>query len=987
MLRHSESKQLAQHLSHLGAVCQSLAVTVVILFSSVASLYGASYSQSNYSAIATTPFNHDYGLGPAVDVRSGLSGSLTSVQIALHFTGSGTVPGSMRVYDMTDGGVSFATSASVSSWVFDAPMTFQFSNAPPFNASHTYEFALSVIGDFNLLFWRGCSGDCDTNLGRLNNSLSNTPAFPLGVRSTLTGPDEVQPYIVINSVSVAPPTFSSVSAIPETIDAGQASTLSWTTANAASVAISGISGTQVPNGSLSVSPAATSTYTLTATGAGGTGTATATVTVNVPVLQGSCSMKDATHADFSSNAVAFPTSFTDGSCGSDHTGQFDLRRWDAFAGHYPSGALLAQGTFGHASFDSSSSSLNFSNFDMSALGTTDGNYHVLFYYYESTEGSGCASTWTLWRQIYVNFVRAGGVWTVGTVTCNTFTGNPSTISFGQSSTLSWTTTNAASVTISGVGGTQPVNGSASVSPTVTTTYTLTATGAGGTAMRSTTITVSAVAPPTIVSFAASPTTITLGQSSTLSWTSTNTTSVAISGVNGAQPVSGSVAVSPTATSTYMLTATGPGGTATATTTITVSQSPVPVILSFTANPDAITPGQSSSLNWTTANATAVGISGIALTQPPVSGSVSVSPTTTTTYTLTASGPGGTVTAAATVVVTPALATCLHTEWDDLQQPTSDAGRQLESYFGNIPPGHATLYRPMIDEALDSRVQAVALQLNQKQISITRVSGYRPADYQTHLHRLSVLFRAIYDAQKADPNVAATCAQQIGNVMTEVSHHGLTHKTVNGVPLAGELLVGKTSRHSALPANALDVSISPTSGLGALNAALPANGLYAPCHETSIHLQTVKTCPATSTTVTASAFAPVGVGKFAISSVTPVPLRLLLRDPAGRRVGYDTATGAVINEIGARASYSGIDSDPQVVTIDEADDGDYRVEAVAAFSGEYTLALTADDTEDGTNVATASQSGHVLTGEHLNPISIGMRNTVPQPPSRTRAVKH
>jgi cell wall-associated NlpC family hydrolase len=154
---------------------------------------------------------------------------------------------------------------------------------------------------------------------------------------------------------------------------------------------------------------------------------------------------------------------------------------------------------------------------------------------------------------------------------NAFTASPSTITAGQSSTLSWTTTNATTVSISGVTGTQPANGSVSVSPTTTTTYTLTATGSGGTASATATITVNPVTTPTVISFVGNPSTITVGQSSTLSWATMNSTTVSISGVAGTQPANGSVLVSPTATTTYALTATGSGGTSTATmATLTVT---------------------------------------------------------------------------------------------------------------------------------------------------------------------------------------------------------------------------------------------------------------------------------------------------------------------------------------------------------------------------------------------------------------------------------
>lgn len=73
----------------------------------------------------------------------------------------------------------------------------------------------------------------------------------------------------------------------------------------------------------------------------------------------------------------------------------------------------------------------------------------------------------------------------------------------------------------------------------------------------------------------------------------------------------------------------------------------PAILSFTANPSSIGTGGSTTLSWSTQNATSVTID-LGVGSQPASGSVSVSPTTTTTYTLTASGSSGTSIATATV---------------------------------------------------------------------------------------------------------------------------------------------------------------------------------------------------------------------------------------------------------------------------------------------------------------------------------------------------
>jgi phospholipase C len=75
---------------------------------------------------------------------------------------------------------------------------------------------------------------------------------------------------------------ATLTANPTTIQAGQSTTLTWQTQNATSVSIDGGVGTVAASGTQTVTPAQTTTYTLTATGASGTqpATSTATVTVN-----------------------------------------------------------------------------------------------------------------------------------------------------------------------------------------------------------------------------------------------------------------------------------------------------------------------------------------------------------------------------------------------------------------------------------------------------------------------------------------------------------------------------------------------------------------------------------------------------------------------------------------------------------------------------------------------------------------------------------
>ncbi len=72
---------------------------------------------------------------------------------------------------------------------------------------------------------------------------------------------------------------ASLSANPNTIDAGQSTTLTWQTTNATDVSIDSIGPVDL-SGSRQVTPADSTTYRLIAKGAGGTQEATARVTVN-----------------------------------------------------------------------------------------------------------------------------------------------------------------------------------------------------------------------------------------------------------------------------------------------------------------------------------------------------------------------------------------------------------------------------------------------------------------------------------------------------------------------------------------------------------------------------------------------------------------------------------------------------------------------------------------------------------------------------------
>ena len=245
-----------------------------------------------------------------------------------------------------------------------------------------------------------------------------------------------------------------------------------------------------------------------------------------------------------------------------------------------------------------------------------------------------------------------------------FRATPSTIDEGDSSTLEWTTENAAIVTITqDVGsniGDRSANGSTSISPTVDTVYRITAYENANKSGRSDTSTTSVTVTPTpppidppvrITSYTATPPTIDRGDSSLLEWTTENAARVTIN--NQQVNLNGSLSRSPTQTRTYRLDAYefnnsgnldpdgNPGDSASRSVQVTVNQPALPVIDSFTISPSTIISGESVSIEWETTGATSVAlIYGGTSDSVSLDGSATRSPTSTTNYILRATNVAG-----------------------------------------------------------------------------------------------------------------------------------------------------------------------------------------------------------------------------------------------------------------------------------------------------------------------------------------------------------
>jgi phospholipase C len=161
-----------------------------------------------------------------------------------------------------------------------------------------------------------------------------------------------------------------------------------------------------------------------------------------------------------------------------------------------------------------------------------------------------------------------------------------------------------------------------------------------------------------VNIGASPTTIAAGSSSMLTVSSTNATSVMVTGSDGSSYTmsasGGTQKVSPSATTTYTAAATGSGGNASATTTVTVSSSGTPApTVTIAASPSTIATGSTSTLTVVATNASSVkvtGSDGSSYTLAATGGTQKVTPSATTTYTAAATGAGGNASETAVVTV-------------------------------------------------------------------------------------------------------------------------------------------------------------------------------------------------------------------------------------------------------------------------------------------------------------------------------------------------
>lgn len=198
-------------------------------------------------------------------------------------------------------------------------------------------------------------------------------------------------------------------------------------------------------------------------------------------------------------------------------------------------------------------------------------------------------------------------------TITTFAADKALVAIGQAVRLNWVTSQATTITI--VDELGNVLDTANTSPLVDdlnvvvdkpTTFTLTATNAGGSATAD--VFVDAAPAPVIQNFELDVLQIAAGEPVTLSWTTSNVTSLTLEATNGPIDIStkgiaaDSIQLNPTQSDAFTLTAANATGFVTAQRILIVS-TPV-AIQTFTATPATVNEGEHATLAWTAVGANA-----------------------------------------------------------------------------------------------------------------------------------------------------------------------------------------------------------------------------------------------------------------------------------------------------------------------------------------------------------------------------------------------
>ncbi len=450
-------------------------------------------------------------------------------------------------------------------------------------------------GSSATLYWNttGCQSATITNLGSvaLNGSQSTGPIYATTTYVLTaygsTGGQITQSVTI--SVNQAQCAITSFSASPTSVAQGSSATLSWNTSGCQSANITNLGSVPLTGSQSTGALYGTTTYVLTAYGSSG---APVSQNVTVSVNQQSCQI----------------TNF-----------------WSTSSTVNPgSSATLYWNTNGCQSVIIS----NLGSVALNGSQSTGPLYATTTFVLTAYSNAGSAVTQTV--TISVNQAQCA---------ITSFSANPTSVTAGSSSVLTWNTNGCQSANISNLGSVA-LSGSQSTGAIYgSTTYILTAYGQSGAPVTQSVVVSTNQQSCQITNFWSTSSNVNAGSSATLYWNSTGCTSANITNL-GSVPVNGYQTTGPIyATTTYILTAYGSNGAqVTQSVTISVNQA-LCHINSFFASPTYVPYGTASTLYWNTNGCTSVTISGLGTV--PVTGSQNSGPLYgNTTFIITAYGSNG-----------------------------------------------------------------------------------------------------------------------------------------------------------------------------------------------------------------------------------------------------------------------------------------------------------------------------------------------------------
>lgn len=296
-----------------------------------------------------------------------------------------------------------------------------------------------------------------------------------------------------------------------------------------------------------------------------------------------------------------------------------------------------------------------------------------------------------------------------------------------------------------------------------------------------------------------------------------------------------------------------------------------------------------------------------------------------------------------------------------------------------------------------------------QISTSLISAYRPITYQAHFWDIQRCALQMYHTVQATPMVA----KYIGTSITPLNQLVLNTFGVNNTDVRKAAnLTFDIPRFVCGPpftgcghTNGLAFDMKVTSPGGNLVTVDSVGALFGLCRTLPVgdphHWEYVNETPWGSPKCSMAGTGPgstnasddldiEGTGGSGGTQLAPAsttgaalnsPVNLLVTSPTGQKIGFDPATGSVVNDFPyGTASYSGAGTEPQVfrISANATETGSYSVSGVGIGSGPYSITYSvvdATDTSIGGDtgvVYTESQTGMASPGTAITPVQFPLK---------------